>query len=175
MMVQSAAMSSPPRAAATWAALVLIPVALLLSGCEDATSPPEFLAPFEGDNSTNSTNSTSAGWCTEADKRRMDEMGYGNDDGSLGAEVYQCARSNVNWLFKVNEGKMKDCLVNVVGFSAGCAACFGRLNMEGSRHCKTECLGSWCSRSCQECNLAHVSPSWMEQCTGYDLPQPPHC
>merc|ERR1711966_352549 len=113
-------------------------------------------------------NSTAtSGSCTAADKRRMDELGYGNDRDSLGAKVYWCARGNVNWRLKMNEGKMNDCLRNEVGLSDGCASCFAHLNMEGNSHCRSACLGSWCSKTCQDCNQKYVSASWMEQCTGF--------
>jgi hypothetical protein len=47
---------------------------------------------------------TTSGSCTAADKRRMDELGYGNDRDSLGAKVYWCARGNVDWRLKMKEG-----------------------------------------------------------------------
>jgi hypothetical protein len=126
-------------------------------------------------NSTTTTSTSRSGSCTAADKRRMDELGYGNGRDSLGAKVYWCARGNLDWRLKMKEGAMNDCLRNEVGLSDGCASCFAHVNKEGNSHCRTACLGSWCSKTCQDCNQKYVSASWMEQCTGYALEQPPYC
>jgi len=160
------------RAAAIWTALV--PVALLLSGCEDVASPPAFLAPTEVANSTNSS-TDSTGWCTEEDKRRMDELGYGNDDGSLGGHLYRCTKSNINWMLQVDEGNMKECVKGDVGLSDGCAACFAYTSTMGVQQCKMDCMGSWCSGQCQECNERTVSSAWVELCTGYAIPRTQPC
>jgi len=165
-------MSPAPRAAAIWTAL--IPVALLL-GCGDAGSPPEFLAPAGGANSTNSTNSTSAGACTAEDKKKMDEVGYGNGLTSLGGKIYLCAVGNVNLLLQIKEDPMKGCIEKDIGLSDGCAACFTYSSVQGAKNCRSVCLNGWCSKTCQECNEKVVPPSWMEQCTGYAIPKTPPC